>query len=1026
MGSSVTALIILVILTTYATDYIWSERIYASENPVPVGNDVTLFSQTHLTTGVWLFNNMLLVSVLPNVSIWRSRVLYNSTTSSLTITSLELSDSGIYTLQQVGSNAFVSHLTLSVREPISNVSVNASATNLVEFNDTVVFMCSMSSGTAPSYVWLNGSSVVKPGAGIQFSDGDSKLTIVSVTRYDAGPFKCNVSNGISDGISTSIYLNISYGPNNTTITLMPMEPIYRAGSNILLSCSVVSHPPAVIKWMFNGGNVFHIGSQLHLERVNVSNSGSYKCLCHNTVTSRFSSASVNITVMDPVASVMVNDSGQPAILNDSFTLSCEVEGPVDHIQWWRNGHLLVADSTTVFGKGNKTVTLNRVQHSDGGQYKCQAFNAVSNMTSSPYTLHVNYGPTAVMISGPSMALTGDMVHLNCSSTSYPPSYISWYFNSSLVANSSVYSIGPLTLKMSGTYKCVAYNNITGKNSTAHHMLTVFVPVTSVLIKSFGAQPILNHTFNLTCEAAGSVDSILWMYNDSPLYAGSTRNLSMDNATLTFNPVRMTDNGNYSCKASNPLNSSVSAIFMLDVSYGPKMPTIVGPTTAWEGYKVKFTCQAPSNPPSTYKWFFNNSLVANMSVYETPPLTMYMSGTYTCMAFNKVTGQNSTAHRELTVYGPITRVQIQASTNVPIEDQMYNITCNITGNVDYVSWMRNGERLYADKTTTFSTNNRTVIFQPLGRNDTGNYTCMAINPVGNMTSHSYRLLVNFGPDTPIIQGPHYAEKGHRAEFSCSAMSVPPSNYSWWFNGSLMATTATFTTEPLSLNMTGKYTCVAKNHMLGTNSSSSVMLNVIEDITVMVKANTMPISSKNFTLTCEVIGSYQRIYWMKDNKPMNSTASMSYHIENNTLTFTPVTRYHDGSYQCDAINLAGSNISPPYKLTVNYGPLNVTIKGPYSAAEGTEVALQCSADSQPDCDFRWVFNGQYSDGSSFTFRAAKDQQGNYTCKATNPVTNITMYKTHAFTVAAHASALHIPTQGGLMMMGVFVMSLPVLFH
>ena len=79
-----------------------------------------------------------------------------------------------------------------------------------------------------------------------------------------------------------------------------------------------------------------------------------------------------------------------------------------------------------------------------------------------------------VIAGPSMALTGTLTTLNCSSASHPPSHISWYFwnNSSPVGTTSELTIGPLTLNMSGKYICMAYNNITGRNSTAYTMLTV--------------------------------------------------------------------------------------------------------------------------------------------------------------------------------------------------------------------------------------------------------------------------------------------------------------------------------------------------------------------------------------------------------------------------------------------------------------------------------------------------------------------------------------------------------------------------
>lgn len=84
------------------------------------------------------------------------------------------------------------------------------------------------------------------------------------------------------------------------------------------------------------------------------------------------------------------------------------------------------------------------------------------------------------------------------------------------------------------------------------------------VKMVGAQPIANHSFTLTCEATGDVGHIIWMHGMSNVYPSSTRNLSMDNATLTFDPVMLSDNGDYRCVASNSLSSFTSDIFTLDV------------------------------------------------------------------------------------------------------------------------------------------------------------------------------------------------------------------------------------------------------------------------------------------------------------------------------------------------------------------------------------------------------------------------------------------------------------------------------
>lgn len=91
----------------------------------------------------------------------------------------------------------------------------------------------------------------------------------------------------------------------------------------------------------------------------------------------------------PISAVVVEAIGEQAIQHKSFTLHCEVTGLVDYIKWWKNSKIVVSSNRTVLDMDNKTLTLTSVQYSDIGDYQCQAFNAVSNMTSSPYTPRIN-------------------------------------------------------------------------------------------------------------------------------------------------------------------------------------------------------------------------------------------------------------------------------------------------------------------------------------------------------------------------------------------------------------------------------------------------------------------------------------------------------------------------------------------------------------------------------------------------------------------------------------------------------------
>ncbi|XP_014840868.1 PREDICTED: carcinoembryonic antigen-related cell adhesion molecule 5-like isoform X3 [Poecilia mexicana] len=1024
-------LLFFLILTTITfTDPVHSQIIYPSENPVPLRSNVTIISNTNITLGTWTFDNNLLALIYPEgfylSKAKRDRFIYDSNTSSLTIISAQLADSGVYKLEEM--DKFSVQVQLSVQEPISNVTLSAQRTDLVEFNDTAVFVCSVSTGTSLSYKWLARDSEISTGPGVQLSNGGANLSIVGLTRSDEGPYICNVSNGLGYKVSPPVYLNISYGANNATMTVDPVKYMYRSGSNITLSCSVESKPTAMVQWMFDGVNLNQFGLQLHLQNVKKNNTGTYTCLFHNTVTMRFSSDSTVIRVMDPISAVVMSEANGPAVLDKAFSLQCEATGLVDSIQWWKNGSRITPDNRTTFG--NKTLTLNPVQLSDGGLYMCQVFNLVSNLTSDPFAVVVNYGPMKPTVMGPNVVKSGDTATFSCSAESVPPSLYRWHFNGSVVSNMSEYTTPSLTKDMSWEYTCMALNTITGKNSSASTMLAVVDPIQSVEIQAQMNSTMENYSHNLTCNVVGPADYIYWMKSGNLLLADNRTIFDMKNKTVMFLALNSSDSGHYQCVAVNALGNMTSAHYTLHVIYGPEMPTISGPKAVKPGNSSTLSCYAPSYPPSFYRWYFNDTLVSNMSEYMTPPVTEEKSLKYTCMAFNNITAKNSSASITITAIASIKNVQIDTPTSDAMEGHSYNLMCNVTGAVDNIYWMKNGEQIHQDNSTVFSMDNKTVNFMPVDRYDAGDYVCMAVNAVGNLSSSAYLLQVIFGPDEPIIHGPEFGEAGRNAVFNCSAASMPPSTYSWWFNDSLMANTSEFTAGPLSFNMSGTYKCVAHNHVTEKNSTNSTMLTVIEGIdSVMIQNNLTPISNKNFTLTCLVVGPYDALYWMKDGMQLSLNASdpapSMYITEDNILHFTQLTTQSNGAYQCVATNKAALHTSQQYKLLVHYGPLNMNISGPGSAKDGAVVSLNCTVDSYPACDFYWFLNNKSSllkIGSVFSFSATIGKEGDYICVATNPVTNVTMTQTKSFAIENHASANHITNKGAVLLMGLC----PVLVH
>lgn len=89
------------------------------------------------------------------------------------------------------------------------------------------------------------------------------------------------------------------------------------------------------------------------------------------------------------------------------------------------------------------------------------------------------------------------------------------------------------------------------------------------------------------------------------------------------------------------------MYLLD---GPNNTAASGPHIAEVGSSVTFSCSSVSRPESQYSWYFSGLNVKNGSVYVTAPLSKTDSGEYTCMAFNNITGRNSSDSVALAVYG----------------------------------------------------------------------------------------------------------------------------------------------------------------------------------------------------------------------------------------------------------------------------------------------------------------------------------------------------------------------------------------
>ncbi|TWW65893.1 Carcinoembryonic antigen-related cell adhesion molecule 1 [Takifugu flavidus] len=383
----------------------------------------------------------------------------------------------------------------------------------------------------------------------------------------------------------------------------------------------------------------------------------------------------------------------------------------------------------------------------------------------------------------------------------------------------------------------------GGTKTAEIKLRVLEPVSDVTIKSNLAEAMEhNSTVVLSCSAKGSFLKFTWTNRTKPLIPDGKRITLKEeelSSVITITGVLRWDlQGPISCEAANKLESDSSAPFNLTVYYGPEMVAIAPPTPPQfikAGSDFNLSCSAESSPAATFQWFHNQQLMKNSG----PTLTLMKiqelgfgaeAGQFSCVASNDKTKRAVTsAAVSFAVMGAITGVNVSGPTAVLLAgNSSANLSCEAdAGEVLTVTWKKDGQALTTGGRVVFAKDMRSVMIEPVQKEDNGEYTCQLSNPVSNEMA-SYKMVVNYGPEEPKVSGEKAVEINDKVTLTCSAPSMPPANFTWRFNGTVTdVTTATYVIDKAVYKNTGTYTCEAHNAVTGRTGQVTHSLSVKEE-------------------------------------------------------------------------------------------------------------------------------------------------------------------------------------------------------
>ncbi|KAM8846145.1 cell adhesion molecule CEACAM5-like [Synchiropus picturatus] len=567
---------------------------------------------------------------------------------------------------------------LRVHVPITGAQLSLSSEDLLEFNSSVTFSCSVSSGSSLSFLWQNISSDISASDGVRITDGGAKLTVLNVTRYDQGPFRCSVFNPVSRVLTDPLTLSISYGPDDVYVQVSPSQEHFEEGSNIRLSCSSSSSPPARLQWFVNGTLLPNTGAELlyegrirlfrstgSLELENVSNNdrGTYKVsLVITGGEPRHGSTDLRVHV--PITGAQLTPSSEDLLeFNSSVTFSCSVSSGSSLSFLWQNisSEISASDGVRITDGGAKLTVLNVTRY-DQGPFRCSVFNPVSRVLTDPLTLSISYGPDDVDLQvSPSQEHfeEGSNIRLSCSSSSSPPARLQWFVNSTLLPNTGAELVlTAATEAQSGAYSCQAFNSKTLRYRTSAAAVTVLGPITAAQL-SLSSEDLLefNSSVTFSCSvSSGSSLSFLWQNISSEISASDGVRITDGGAKLTVLNVTRYDQGPFRCSVFNPVSRVLTDPLTLSISYGPDDVDVqVSPSQEHfeEGSNIRLSCSSSSSPPARLQWFVNGTLLPNTGAeLVLTAATEAQSGAYSCQAFNSKTLRYRTSSAAVTVLGKI--------------------------------------------------------------------------------------------------------------------------------------------------------------------------------------------------------------------------------------------------------------------------------------------------------------------------------------------------------------------------------------
>ncbi|RWS03905.1 titin-like protein, partial [Dinothrombium tinctorium] len=920
-------------------------------------------------------------------------------------------------------------------------------------------LCSVQYGAMPlKFNWFFNSKLITyqlHDINIETREDESTLKIKNVKSENSGNYTCVVSNEFGKD-SQSVMLVVK-SPLKWLVEPKDLHLIHGEAGKI--ECKATGFPLPTVTW-YKNSEIVSKNEEINIERASKNDKGVYECVADNEINESlrkmvkvgvkfgFSNAIVSkmisiITscalfysipfVLSAAESPKIQPFSSLHYVNEGmkFGALCIISQGTEPLrfQWFKSGfpisnHISNAKIETSSIVSN--LIFEKVTRADSANYTCVVSNSFGEDSKS-FTLSVKVSLKWIEEPQDSTVIERRDFIINCKAEGIPPPQIKWKKGQIEVQrNKETLELKSMTLGDSGEYECIAENGVDDPLRKKFKISVIEPPK----IQPIPPFPPFSEGFRVTAlcsvlQGTGPLE-FNWYKHDTPINKHLS-NIKIETnsgvSTLIFEKVSRNDSGNYTCVVSNAYGEDKTS-FVLTIKVAmkwieePKDMTIVG------GNGIIINCIAEGFPRPQISWWKNKNVILSHSERFEIKIADYKDkGEYECKADNGVDQELSKKFKIIVVDSPI--IQSMLPTQTLSEGVTFNALCSVLKGSKplHFSWLKDGLTLQKDgKDIKIETSSvaSTLFFEKVTRTDSGNYTCVVTNSLGE-DRKSFLLTVKVS--LHWIEAPEDVTflEGRDVYINCNAEGFPKPQIKWKKNArEVLTNKERMEIRNIKIEDAGNYECIAENGVDEVLSKKFRIIVAASDCSVAPKVVPFPLFSpfnenRPFAVLCTVQdGSFPlKFQWFKDNKPIDKQRE-NIEIEttesNSNLRIRQLKQNHSGNYTCSVRNAYGTD-SQTVSLLVK-APL-MWSKEPkdIGVRVNSDVDVECFATGIPFPKISWKRNGNQSNVKKHLIVII--EAGTYECVADNGIASplvksikISVYgkrmKTTAFRIIATQEA------------------------